>query len=148
MDIRKVKKLMELLEESGMAEIEIHEGEESVRISRYGNAPVAAPVQSIIAPVAPAPVEAPITTETIETVTTDGHPITSPMVGTFYGSASPASEAFVKVGQHVNQGDTICIVEAMKIMNQIEADQSGTVTEILCNDGNGVEFGQTLIVIK
>ncbi|SMN12248.1 Biotin carboxyl carrier protein of acetyl-CoA carboxylase [uncultured Candidatus Thioglobus sp.] len=148
MDIRKVKKLMELLEESGMAEIEIHEGEESVRISRYGDAPVTAPMQPIIAPVAAAPVEVPTTTETIETATVDGHPITSPMVGTFYGSASPASEAFVKVGQHVNQGDTICIVEAMKIMNQIEADQSGTVTEILCNDGDGVEFGQTLIVIK
>ncbi|MDC9714885.1 MAG: acetyl-CoA carboxylase biotin carboxyl carrier protein [Gammaproteobacteria bacterium] len=149
MDIRKVKKLMELLEESGMAEIEIVEGKESVRISRYGNASVAAaPAQPIAAP---APVAAPIiapVVETTETVTVDGHSITSPMVGTFYGAASPTSEAFVEVGQHVNQGDIICIVEAMKIMNQIEADQSGTVTEILCSDGDAVEFGQTLVVIK
>ncbi|CAC9457433.1 Biotin carboxyl carrier protein of acetyl-CoA carboxylase [Bathymodiolus heckerae thiotrophic gill symbiont] len=148
MDIRKVKKLMELLEESGMAEIEIVEDKESVRISRYGNAPVvAASVQPVAAP-APVVASATAVVETAETATVDGHPITSPMVGTFYGAASPTSEAFVKVGQHVNQGDTICIVEAMKIMNQIEADQSGTVTEILCSDGDAVEFGQTLVVIK
>jgi len=151
MDIRKVKKLMELLEQSGMAEIEIVEGEESVRISRYGDTPVAAtPVQVA----APAPIAAPTAAApTVETTadapaTVDGHPITSPMVGTFYSSASPTSDAFVSVGQHVNQGDTICIVEAMKIMNQIEADQSGTVTEILCKDGDAVEFGQTLVVIQ
>ena len=150
MDIRKVKKLMELLEESGMAEIEIVEGKESVRISRYGNAPSAAmtaPVQ-VATPTAVAVVPVAETTVATEAVATDGHPIISPMVGTFYGAASPASEAFVKVGQHVNQGDTICIVEAMKIMNQIEADQSGTVTEVLCADGDAVEFGQTLVVIK
>ncbi len=152
MDIRKVKKLMELLEQSGMAEIEIVEGEESVRISRYGDAPVAAApvamaVPAAAAPVAAAPVVADTATEA-SAPSVDGHPITSPMVGTYYGAASPTSEAFVKVGQHVNQGDTICIVEAMKIMNQIEADQSGTVTEILCNDGDAVEFGQTLIVIQ
>ena len=146
MDIRKVKKLMELLEQSGMAEIEIHEGEESVRISRYGDAPmVAAPVA-----VAAAPVVAPAAIVTTESAapTVDGHPITSPMVGTYYGAASPTSEAFIKIGQHVNQGDTICIVEAMKIMNQIEADQSGTITEILCSDGDAIEFGQTLVVIQ
>ncbi len=151
MDIRKVKKLMELLEQSGMAEIEIVEGEESVRISRYGDAPVATAPVAMAAPaaVAPAPVAAPVETATDDTPTAvDGHPITSPMVGTFYGAASPTSDAFVKVGQHVNQGDTICIVEAMKIMNQIEADQSGTVTEILCKDGDAVEFGQTLVVIQ
>ncbi|KAA0445216.1 MAG: acetyl-CoA carboxylase biotin carboxyl carrier protein [Candidatus Thioglobus sp.] len=142
MDIRKVKKLMELLEESGMAEIEIHEGKESVRIARYGDAPVAPPI--VVPTVAP-PVTPPAVSET---ATIDGHPLTSPMVGTFYGAASPTSEAFVKVGQHVNQGDTVCIVEAMKIMNQIEADQSGTVTEILCSDGDAVEFGQTLVAIK
>jgi acetyl-CoA carboxylase biotin carboxyl carrier protein len=149
MDIRKVKKLMELLEESGMAEIEIVEGEESVRISRYGDAPVAAPVQ-MAAPVAmaPAPVAIPTAEESDAPATVDGHPITSPMVGTFYGAASPTSEAFVKIGQHVNQGETICIVEAMKIMNQIEADQSGTVTEILCSDGDAVEFAQILVVIQ
>jgi acetyl-CoA carboxylase biotin carboxyl carrier protein len=106
----------------------------------------AAPVQvATPAPVAVAPV---VSVETTENTVIDGHPITSPMVGTFYSAASPTSEMFVKVGQHVNQGDIICIVEAMKIMNKIEADQSGTVTEILCNDGDGVEFGQTLIIIK
>ncbi|MDG2394792.1 acetyl-CoA carboxylase biotin carboxyl carrier protein [Candidatus Thioglobus sp.] len=146
MDIRKVKKLMELLEQSGMAEIEIVEDKESVRISRYGDAPIAAPV-AMAAPVVAAPVVAePTAAET--PVTVNGHPITSPMVGTFYGSPSPTSDAFVSIGQHVNQGDTICIVEAMKIMNQIEADQSGTVTEILCKDGEAVEFGQTLVVIQ
>jgi acetyl-CoA carboxylase biotin carboxyl carrier protein len=146
MDIRKVKKLMELLEQSGMAEIEIHEGEESVRISRYGDAPMmAAPVAMAAAPT-PVAMAAATTEEAAPSI--DGHPITSPMVGTFYGSASPTSEAFVKIGQHVNQGDTICIVEAMKIMNQIEADQSGTVTEILCSDGDAIEFGQTLVVIQ
>ena len=148
MDIRKVKKLMELLEQSGMAEIEIHEGEESVRISRYGDAPVAAAPMTIAAPVAAltATAESSVAVNPVQAV--DGHPITSPMVGTFYGAASPTSDAFVSIGQHVNQGDTICIVEAMKIMNQIEADQSGTVTEILCQDGDAVEFGQTLVVIK
>ena len=150
MDIRKVKKLMELLEQSGMAEIEIHEGEESVRISRYGDAPVAAAPVAMAAPVAaPAVAAAPVEAAAEGAApVVDGHPITSPMVGTYYGAASPTSEAFVKIGQHVNQGDTICIVEAMKIMNQIEADQSGTVTEIPCNDGDAVEFGQTLVVIQ
>ncbi|MBA5248594.1 MAG: acetyl-CoA carboxylase biotin carboxyl carrier protein [Gammaproteobacteria bacterium] len=149
MDIRKVKKLMELLEESGMAEIEIVEGKESVRIARYSHSPqaVAAPVQ-MAAPVVAAPVAVAAPAEAVAPAVVDGHPITSPMVGTYYGAASPTSEAFVTVGQHVNQGDTICIVEAMKIMNQIEADQSGTVTKTLCNDGDAIEFGQTLVVIK
>lgn len=146
MDIRKVKKLMELLEQSGMNEIEIVEGKESVRISRYGNAPIAPAVA--IAPVVASAEVPTIAASENSTPTVNGHPITSPMVGTFYGSASPTSDAFVKIGQHVNQGDTICIVEAMKIMNQIEADQSGTVTEILCTNGDAVEFGQTLIVIQ
>ena len=150
MDIRKVKKLMELLEQSGMAEIEIKEGEESVRISRYGESAAVAPAPvQIAAPVAAAPVAAAEpAAESSAPAAADGHPITSPMVGTFYAAASPTSENFVKVGQHVNQGDTICIVEAMKIMNQIEADQSGTVIEILCTDGDAVEFGQTLVVIE
>ncbi len=149
MDIRKVKKLMELLEESGMAEIEIVEGKESVRIARYSHSPqVAAPVQMSAPAVVAAPVAVATPAEAAAPVAVDGHPITSPMVGTYYGAASPTSDAFVTVGQHVNQGDTICIVEAMKIMNQIEADQSGTVTEILCNDGDAIEFGQTLVVIK
>jgi acetyl-CoA carboxylase biotin carboxyl carrier protein len=147
MDIRKVKKLMELLEQSGMAEIEIHEGEESVRISRYGDAPMMPAPMAM--PMAAAPVAIAESAAPIDPVKViDGHPITSPMVGTFYGSASPTSDSFVSIGQHVNQGDTVCIVEAMKIMNQIEADQSGTVTEILCRDGDAVEFGQTLVIIK
>ncbi len=148
MDIRKIKKLMELLEQSGMAEIEISEGEESIRISRHGNAPMAAPMAP--APVAAAPIAiTPTETATAQAPTTiDGHPISSPMVGTFYGAASPTSDAFITIGQHVTQGDTICIIEAMKIMNQIEADQSGTVTEILCKDGDAIEFGQPLVVIQ
>ncbi len=149
MDIRKVKKLMELLESSGMAEIEIVEGEESVRISRYGDASAPAPVSVAPVPVVSAPVTPPAESAIEPSASSaNGHPITSPMVGTFYAAASPTSETFVKVGQHVNQGDTVCIIEAMKIMNQIEADQSGTVIEILCNDGDAVEFGQTLIVIE
>lgn len=148
MDIRKVKKLMELLEDSNMAEIEITEGEESIRISRYGNAPITAAPMQMAVPIAAATAIAPVAEPTPVAEMVDGHPITSPMVGTFYGAASPDSKTFVTIGQHVNQGDTICIIEAMKIMNQIEADQSGTVTEILCNDGDAVEFGQTLVVIK
>lgn len=147
MDIRKVKKLMELLEQSGMAEIEIKEGEESVRISRYGDAPQMMAPQMMAAPMA-APAAAPVTAAETSEPVIDGHPITSPMVGTFYSAPSPSAKAFVSVGQHVNQGDTVCIIEAMKIMNQIEADQSGTVVEILVNDGDAVEFGQTLVVIK
>jgi len=148
MDIRKVKKLMELLEQSGMAEIEIQEGKESVRISRYGNAPaMMPPTQMMAAPLTASAATPSTAAETSEPVI-DGHPISSPMVGTFYSSPSPSAKAFVSVGQHVNQGDTVCIIEAMKIMNQIEADQSGTVTEVLISDGDAVEFGQTLIIIK
>ena len=150
MDIRKVKNLMELLEQSGMAEIEIKEGEESVRISRFGDAPQMMAPQMMAPPMATpiAPAEAPSAAVEASEPVIDGHPITSPMVGTFYSAPSPSAKAFVSVGQHVNQGDTICIIEAMKIMNQIEADQSGTVIEIIVNDGDAVEFGQTLVVIK
>ena len=148
MDLRKVKKLMELLESSGMAEIEIKEGEESVRISRYGEqAPIAQPI-SIPQPVIAAPADSNVSTLEPEKAAIKGHPITSPMVGTFYAAASPTSKPFVEAGQHVNQGETVCIIEAMKIMNQIKADQSGTVIEVLCNDGEAVEFGQTLVVIE
>jgi len=148
MDLRKVKKLMELLESSGMAEIEIKEGEESVRISRYGEqAPIAQPI-SIPQPVIAAPADSNVSTSEPEKAAFKGHPITSPMVGTFYAAASPTSKPFVEAGQHVNQGETVCIIEAMKIMNQIKADQSGTVIEVLCNDGEAVEFGQTLVVIE
>ncbi|OOV86507.1 acetyl-CoA carboxylase biotin carboxyl carrier protein [Oceanospirillum linum] len=148
MDIRKVKKLIELLEESNIAEIEIQEGEESVRISRnmstaqvqYAPAPMAAPAPAAAAPAtaeasAPAPA-APA-----------GHLVKSPMVGTFYRSPAPGAKVFVEVGQQVKKGDTICIVEAMKMMNQIEADKDGTVGEILVEDGQPVEFDQPLVSI-
>ncbi len=145
MDIRKVKKLIELLEESGIAEIEIHEGEESVRISRYSaNAPVQ---QYAVAP--PAPVAAAVETESSsESPAISGHTVNSPMVGTFYTSASPGAPVFCKVGDSVNEGDTICIIEAMKILNQIEADKSGVVKAILVENAQPVEFGQPLVVIE
>ena len=150
MDIRKVKKLMELLEKSGMAEIEIKEGEESVKISRFGNAPLMTPT------ISQQPASAIVTPSNVETTTiaTDkgseesGNLISSPMVGTYYSAPSPSAKPFITVGQHVSQGDTVGIIEAMKIMNQIEADHSGTVVEILVKDGEAVEFGQALIVIQ
>ena len=150
MDIRKVKKLIELLEESDINEIEIQEGEESLRISRASSvvaAPVvqAAPVAA--APVAAAPVAAAPVAEVPAAPAIDGHAVTSPMVGTFYRSPSPGASSFVEVGQSVNAGDVICIVEAMKMMNQIEADKSGTVTAILVEDGEAVEFDQVLVTI-
>jgi acetyl-CoA carboxylase biotin carboxyl carrier protein len=143
MDIRKVKKLIELLDESGIAEIEITEGEESVRISRYSpNAPVmAAPAlmaeRPAVAPVAAVPVE----------VEEEGFEVIAPMVGTFYASSSPDAAPYVQVGDRVNEGDTLCIIEAMKMMNQIEADVSGMVKSIRMQNGEPVEYGQTLIVI-
>jgi acetyl-CoA carboxylase biotin carboxyl carrier protein len=149
MDIRKVKKLMELLEQSGMAEIEITEGEESVKISRFGNAPQMASTipQQPVAVVTPSQV-APTTSALEKDSQVSGDLISSPMVGTFYSAPSPSAKPFVSVGQHVNKGDTVGIIEAMKIMNQIEADHSGTVVEILVKDGEAVEFGQALIVIQ
>jgi acetyl-CoA carboxylase biotin carboxyl carrier protein len=159
MDIRKVKKLIELLEESGIAEIEISEGEESVRISRYpaggGNAapivhyapapmapmaaaPVAAPAAAIAAPAAAAPAVA----------AKADHTVTAPMVGTFYSAATPGAKAFVDIGSEVNVGDTLCIIEAMKMMNQIESDKAGRVTAILVKNGDPVEFGQPLFIIE
>lgn len=151
MDIRKVKKLMELLEESGMSEIEIKEGEESVKISRYGNSPAPAqhPIQSFVqqqAPVSSAPT--PQTASPNEQPQETGQSVTSPMVGTFYSAPSPTAKPFVSIGQKINQGDTVGIIEAMKIMNQIESDQSGTVVEILVKDGEAIEFGQSLIVVE
>jgi len=147
MDIRKVKKLMELLEESGMSEIEIKEGEESVKISRYGNSP--APSHSFVQQQAPTSlppvVAAPVIADEPSTV---GQPLTSPMVGTYYSAPSPTAKPFITIGQHVKQGDTIGIVEAMKIMNQIEAEKSGTVLQILVKDGEAVEFGQPLIIVE
>ncbi len=152
MDIRKIKKLIELLEESDIGELEIKEGEESVRISR--NSPVVATVAAPVAAaaVAPAPVPAAVAaaapaTEDKKDAALSGHIIKSPMVGTFYSAASPGSPAFVEVGQHVKPGDVICIVEAMKMMNQIEADKAGIVEAILINDGEPVEFDQPLVTI-
>ena len=148
MDIRKVKKLIELLEESGIAEIEIHEGEESVRISRNA-APgaVAAPAPvAIAAPVAaaaPAVAAAPPAEEKIE-----GHVLNSPMVGSFYRSPSPGAASFVDVGSKVKVGDTLCIIEAMKLLNQIEADKGGTIKAILVENGQPVEYNQPLFVIE
>jgi len=149
MDIRKVKKLMELLEQSGMSEIEIKEGEESVKISRFGSAPIMTPIvpQQPAAMLTPSQVES-TTTAANKGSEVSGDLISSPMVGTYYSAPSPSAKPFVTVGQHVNKGDTIGIIEAMKIMNQIEADHSGTVVEILVKDGEAVEFGQALIVIQ
>ncbi|MBE5204249.1 MULTISPECIES: acetyl-CoA carboxylase biotin carboxyl carrier protein [Pectobacterium] len=155
MDIRKIKKLIELVEESGIAELEISEGEESVRISRAPAAvnypmmqqayatPMMQPQPALAAAVAPAPVEA-----TAAPAAISGHIVRSPMVGTFYRTPSPDAKAFVEVGQHVNVGDTLCIVEAMKMMNQIEADKSGVVKAILVESGQPVEFDEPLVVIE
>ncbi len=149
MDIRKIKKLIDLIEESDIAEIEISEGEESVRISRYSSnsapvqyaAPVAAPAPS---PVAAA--TAPVPAQAEEKVS--GHVVKSPMVGTFYRSASPGSPFFVEIGQSVSAGQTICIIEAMKILNQIEADKSGKIKQILVENAHPVEYGQPLFIIE
>jgi len=147
MDIRKVKKLMELLEQSGMAEIEIKEGEESVKISRYGNAPLATTTFSPQPALTQSQVDSTIRAADNGSEIS-GNLISSPMVGTYYSAPSPSAKPFVTVGQHVNKGDTVGIIEAMKIMNQIESDQSGTVVGILVKDGEAVEFGQALIVIQ
>lgn len=152
MDIRKIKKLIELLEESNIGELEIKEGEESVRIARNSGttqyftapqgfaapAPAAAPAA---APVAVAPAAAPVA------AVPSGHLVKSPMVGTFYRSPSPGSPSFIEVGKHVKAGDVICIIEAMKMMNQIEADKTGVIEAILVEDGSPVEFDQPLVTI-
>jgi acetyl-CoA carboxylase biotin carboxyl carrier protein len=154
MDIRKVKKLIELLEESGIAEIEITEGEESVRISRYGgSAPVVTPMAApATATMAAAPAIAPQSPVTVSAPSQQeipaGHQVKAPMVGTFYRSSSPGAKPFVDVGSAVKEGDTLCIIEAMKMMNQIEADKAGTVKAILANNGDPVEFGQPLVIIE
>ena len=151
MDIRKIKKLIELLDESGVAEIEIKEGEESVRISRQQNVIAAAPQQMMAAPMVAAPVAAPAAAPAAEEAAEPemtGHQLTSPMVGTFYRSASPGAAVFTDIGQSVTEGDTLCIIEAMKILNQIEADKSGKVKAILVENGQPVEFGQPLFIIE
>ncbi|MDH5378346.1 MAG: acetyl-CoA carboxylase biotin carboxyl carrier protein [Gammaproteobacteria bacterium] len=151
MDIRKVKKLIELLEESGVAEIEIHEGEESVRISRHGTAVAAAPFAAYAPP--PVAAAAPVGATGASSDSSDsapeisGHAVKSPMVGTFYRASSPGAKPFVEVGQSVALGETLCIVEAMKILNQIESDKAGVVKQILVENGEPVEYGQALFVI-
>jgi acetyl-CoA carboxylase biotin carboxyl carrier protein len=154
MDIRKVKKLIELLEESGIAEIEIKEGEESVRISRmptgamvpqyYSAPPMAAPVAAPAAPTAAATAAA----TTLARRKDDEHIVPSPMVGTYYSSASPTAKPFVQLGDEVKEGQVLCIIEAMKMMNQIESDKAGKVTAIMCQNGDPVEFGQPLFVVE
>jgi acetyl-CoA carboxylase biotin carboxyl carrier protein len=152
MDIRKVKKLIELLEESGVAEIEISEGEESVRISRFptGANAVQAPVMHY-APAPAAPVAAPAAAAPVAAAPAPAkadHTVTAPMVGTFYASASPGAKAFVDIGSEVQVGDTLCIIEAMKMMNQIESDKAGRVTAVLVKNGEPVEFGQPLFIVE
>lgn len=152
MDIRKIKKLIELVEESGITELEVQEEEGTVRISRAAPAVAPAAIQYAAAPVAPiaAPAAAPAAAAPAEAPAAEisGHQVRSPMVGTFYRSPSPEAKAFVEVGQTVKVGDALCIVEAMKMMNRIEADKAGVVKAILVNDGEAVEFDQPLIVIE
>jgi len=148
MDIRKVKKLIELLEESNISELEIHEGEESVRISRHGSAPVMAAAPAPVVAAAPA-AAAPAAEETTSgEPEISGHKVTSPMVGSFYRAPSPGASPFVEVGQSVKVGDTLCIIEAMKLLNQIEADKAGVIKAILVENGEPVEYGQTLFIIE
>ena len=151
MDLRKIKKLIELLEESGIAEIEVKEGEESIKLSRASQ--VQQPIintQTYDVPPAKEPIiQAPAKQEDAKPDSiADGDTIDSPMVGTFYRAASPDSKAFVEKGQKVNKGDTVCILEAMKMMNQVTAEQAGTIVEILVEDSEPVEFGQPLFIIK
>jgi len=147
MDIRKVKKLIELLEESNIDELEIREGEESVRICRHRPPTYAAPQMAFAPPVAAAPSAAPAATSAPAAPVIAGHLVASPMVGTFYRSPAPGTKAFVEVGQSVKVGDVLCIVEAMKMMNQIEADKAGIIGAILAEDGAPVEYDQPLITI-
>jgi acetyl-CoA carboxylase biotin carboxyl carrier protein len=152
MDIRKVKKLIELLEESGIAELEISEGEESVRISRYprGGTPAtmqAAPVYQVAA-AAPAPALPATSTSSAPVSAKHDHTVASPMVGTYYSAPSPGAKPFVELGTEIKVGQVLCIIEAMKMMNQIESEKSGTVTAILAKNGDPVEFGQPLFVIE
>jgi acetyl-CoA carboxylase biotin carboxyl carrier protein len=154
MDIRKVKKLIELLEESGISELEISEGEESVRISRHPRmtmqpAAAAAPMVQQAAPSpAPAMPAMPATSAGERAPRNDEHTVTSPMVGTYYASASPGAKPFVEIGTEIKVGQILCIIEAMKMMNQIESDKAGRVTAMLAKNGEPVEFGQPLFIIE
>lgn len=150
MDIRKIKKLIELLENSSLTEMEIHEGEESVKLSRQANGAPPQIVATQSAPIPVAPVVNPIAAATpvVADIAEDGHIQRSPMVGTFYSASSPDAEPFVKVGQKVEIGDTLCVVEAMKMFNQIESEIAGTVTKILVENGQPIEFDEPLYVIS
>ena len=150
MDIRKVKKLIELLEASSVDEIEIKEGEESVRISRNTGAPVAMAPPVAVAPAMPTPIApaAPVAAAPEPAAPSSANAVKSPMVGTFYRSPSPEAAVFVEVGQTVRVGDVLCIVEAMKVMNEIKAEMSGVITEILLENGSPVEFGQPLFRVR
>ena len=152
MDLRKIKKLIELLEESGIAEIEVKEGEESIKLSRASQVqqqPIVNTQTYDVPPVREPVIQTPAKQEDIKPdPVADGDTIDSPMVGTFYRAASPDSKAFVEKGQKVNKGDTVCILEAMKMMNQVTAEQAGTIVEILVEDSEPVEFGQPLFIIK
>ena len=151
MDLRKLKKLIDLVEASGIAELEITEGEEKVRISRTGSrqAPVDAGVTPVGVQTAPAPAAAvPVSTEPEATAQSTGHVLKSPMVGTFYRAPTPGAKPFVEVGQAVSEGDTVCIIEAMKLLNEIEADHSGVIKAILVENGQPVEYGHALMVIE
>ena len=151
MDLRKLKTLIDLVAESGVSELEVTEGEDKVRIVK-NPAPIAAPVQQVYAaapaaaPAATAPAAAAPAAEATPAEPT-GHAVKSPMVGTFYRSPTPGADSFVKIGDTVKEGQTLCIIEAMKLLNEIESDKSGVVKEILCENGQGVEFGQALFII-
>jgi acetyl-CoA carboxylase biotin carboxyl carrier protein len=151
MDLRKLKKLIDLVQESGISELEVTEGEEKVRIAKHYGAVAAAPMQQYVMPAAmPAPGGAPVASSVNlddEDELPEGHVVKSPMVGTFYRSPSPGADAFVQVGQAVKQGETLCIIEAMKLLNEIEADASGVIKAILVDNGEPVEFGEPLFVI-
>jgi acetyl-CoA carboxylase biotin carboxyl carrier protein len=152
MDLRKLKTLIDLVAESGVSELEVTEGEDKVRIVK-NPAPIAAPIQQVYAPaaapaIAPvAPAAAPAAPEAVVPAAPTGHTVKSPMVGTFYRSPTPGADSFVKIGDSVKEGQTLCIIEAMKLLNEIESDKSGVVKEILCENGQGVEFGQALFII-
>jgi acetyl-CoA carboxylase biotin carboxyl carrier protein len=150
MDLRKLKKLIDLVQESGISELEVTEGEEKVRIAKHYGAVAAPPVQHYAMPAAMVPGAAPAASAVSlddEDDVVEGHVVKSPMVGTFYRSPSPGAESFVQVGQAVKEGETLCIIEAMKLLNEIESDASGVVKEILVENGEPVEFGQPLFIV-
>jgi acetyl-CoA carboxylase biotin carboxyl carrier protein len=148
MDLRKLKTLIDLVAESGVSELEVTEGEDKVRIVK-NPAPIAAPLQQVYAAAPAAAPAAPAAAPAAEAAPAEptGHAVKSPMVGTFYRSPTPGADSFVKIGDTVKEGQTLCIIEAMKLLNEIESDKSGVVKEILCENGQGVEFGQALFII-